>query len=220
MTMADVRLAPLFPAQPSSHDRSSARVSQPQEREQTPASPDAAPRSETLGLAVSGNEAAQRAIFEAFADRVFRLAYRMTGDATIAEDLSQDVFVRVFDRLHQYRGDAPFGAWLQRVAVTTILNALRAVKAAADRQVTLEDVQPVPSIETLEPDIRDRVRAALAALPPELRVVVVMFDIEGYAHEDIAGALGITRVASRTRLFRARQALRDALSIDGEEWQS
>jgi RNA polymerase sigma-70 factor (ECF subfamily) len=176
---------------------------------------------ELIVRAIDGDEVARREVFNAHVDRVFRLAYRMTGDTAFAEDVTQDIFARAFDRLGQFRGDAPFGAWLHRVATTTILNALRKEKRTRGREASLEEAR-YAAVRTgaIEPDIRDRVRAALASLPEGLRLVVIMFDIEGYSHEEIAEVLGITSGASRVRLSRARDALRAALAMDAEEWST
>jgi RNA polymerase sigma-70 factor (ECF subfamily) len=176
---------------------------------------------DVVSRAVAGDDVARRELFEAHVDRLFGLAYRMTGDVATAEDVTQEIFARAFDRLHQFRGDAPFGAWLHRVAVSTILNALRKNKAIRTREASLEEARyaAAPSVQ-LEPDLRDRVRAALRALPAALRVVVIMFDVEGYSHEEIAESLGITSGASRVRLSRARDTLRVSLAADAEEWSS
>lgn len=174
-----------------------------------------------VSRAVAGDDVARRELFEAHVDRVFGLAFRMTGDVTAAEDVTQEIFARAFDRLHQFRSDAPFGAWLHRVAVSTILNALRKNKAIRTREVSLEEARYAAAASAqLEPDLRDRVRAALRALPAPLRLVVIMFDVEGYSHEEIADSLGITSGASRVRLSRGRDTLRASLAADAEEWSS
>jgi len=176
---------------------------------------------ELIVRALDGDEAARRELFDAHVDLVFQLAYRMTGDTAFAEDLTQDVFARVFDRLHQFRGDAPFRVWLHRVASTTILNELRSARRTYRREASLEEARDAAvSTGGIEPDLRDRIRAALASLPESLRIVAIMFDIEGYSHDEIASALGITSGASRVRLLRARDALRMALAMDAEEWSS
>ena len=176
---------------------------------------------DVVNRAVAGDDVARRELFEVHVDRVFGLAYRMIGDTPAAEDVTQEIFARAFDRLHQFRGDAPFGAWLHRVAVSTILNALRKNTAIRTREASLEEARyaAAPSA-SLEPDLRDRVRAALRALPAALRMVVIMFDIEGYSHDEIAESLGITSGASRVRLSRARETLRASLAADAEEWSS
>lgn len=176
---------------------------------------------ELIERALDGDEAARREVFDAHVDRVFQLAFRMTGDTALAEDITQDVFARVFDRLHQFRGDAPFSAWLHRVAATTILNALRSARRTRGREASLAEARHTAVRPGgIEPDLRDRIRAALASLPKALRMIVIMFDIEGYSHDEIAAELGITSGASRVRLSRARDTLRSSLAMDAEEWNS
>lgn len=174
---------------------------------------------DVIRLAVKGVEPAQRAIFDAHAERIFRLAARMIGDVDLAHDVTQDVFVRAFERLHQFRHDAKLGTWLHRIAVTVTLNALRKQRSIQRREVPLDSAREVPSAErVVEPDQRDRLRAALDQLPEELRLVMVMYDVEGYAHDEIADALGISAGACRMRLLRARENMRSLLSVDGSEW--
>ena len=78
-----------------------------------------------INLILAGDAAAERQLYDTHVDRVFRLAYRMTGDTTQAEDLTQDTFIRAFDRLADFRGEAPFAGWLHRVATSVILTGLR-----------------------------------------------------------------------------------------------
>lgn len=163
--------------------------------------------------------AAERALYEQHVDRIYRLALRMTGNAELAEDLTQDVFMRAFDRLYQYRGDAGLGTWLHRVAISVILNAITKRKNATAREVPLDPSAAAASRSgAIELDTRDRVRAAVAQLPEELRVVVLLYDVEGYQHNEIAGMMGITAGACRMRLLRAHQLLRSMLPLEHEEW--
>ena len=176
---------------------------------------------EVRGVAKSRDRAAEREIYERHVDRVYRLALRMTGNATLAEDLTQDVFVRAFDRMHQFRGDAELGTWLHRVAVSVILNAVKKRQATATRELPLDATAPAATNSgAIEMDVRDRVRAAVAQLPDELRVVVLLYDVEGYTHNEIADMMGINAGACRMRLLRARQLLRTMLPIEREEWGS
>ena len=78
-----------------------------------------------ISRVLAGDAAAERELYDRHVERVFRLAYRMSGDMTQAEDLTQDTFIRAFDRLADYRGDGPFGGWLHRVATSVILSALQ-----------------------------------------------------------------------------------------------
>jgi RNA polymerase sigma-70 factor (ECF subfamily) len=166
-------------------------------------------------------KAFERDVYEQHVDRIYRLALRMTGNASMAEDLTQDVFVRAFDRMHQFRGESGLGTWLHRVAISVILNAVRKQKVTAPRELPLDPTQRVTgSSGAIELDVRDRVRAAVGQLPEELRVVVLLYDVEGYTHNEIADMMGISAGACRMRLLRARQILRTLLPIEQKEWGS
>src|SRR5688572_5497228 len=183
-----------------------------------PAPNDAASAQAALPAA-AGDRVAERALYEQHVDRIFRLALRMTGSTEMAEDLTQDVFMRAFDRLHQFRGDSGLGTWLHRVAITVILNAQAKRKAQTAREVPLDpSVLAASRSGAIELDVRDRVRAAVAQLPEELRVVVLLYDVEGYQHNEIADLMGISAGACRMRLLRAHQLLRTMLPLEREEW--
>ena len=183
--------------------------------------PDKAASAQAALPATAGDRVAERALYEQHVDRVFRLALRMTGSTEMAEDLTQDVFMRAFDRLHQFRGESGLGTWLHRVAITVILNAIAKRKAAAAREVPLDPTALAASRSgAIELDVRDRVRAAVSQLPEELRVVVLLYDVEGYQHNEIADMMGISAGACRMRLLRAHQLLRTMLPLEREEWGS
>lgn len=189
----------------------------PAEPEDT-ARPDRTVDAGVIARAVRGDDAAQRAIYEQHADRIFRLAHRMSGNVATAEDLTQDVFLRAFERLGQFRGDSRFGTWLHRLAVTVILNGTRH-RGTEQREVTLDPaLMKSGAHAALEPDAKDRVRQAVTDLPSDLRIVVLMYDVEGYSHDEIAELTGVSSGASRMRLLRARQLLRASLAQDGEEF--
>jgi RNA polymerase sigma-70 factor, ECF subfamily len=181
--------------------------------------PDEAASAKAALPTTAHDRVAERALYEQHVDRIFRLALRMTGSTEMAEDLTQDVFMRAFDRLHQFRGESGLGTWLHRVAITVILNAIAKRKTAAAREVPLDPTALAPSRSgAIELDVRDRVRAAVAQLPEELRVVVLLYDVEGYQHNEIADLMGISAGACRMRLLRAHQLLRTMLPLEREEW--
>lgn len=167
--------------------------------------------------ALDGDERAYRALYDENVDRIYRLTYRMAGDEELARDFTQETFLRAFDRLDQFRGDAAFSTWLHSIAVSTALNGLRKVDRHRKRERSLEDAAPVASQRRRpEPDLRDRLHEAVDALPEIYRTVFLMHDLEGYRHKDIAEALGVAVGTSKARLFRAREKLRETL---GEEMQ-
>ena len=176
--------------------------------------------SEPAALPAAPDRAAERALYAQHVDRIYRLALRMTGNAQLAEDLTQDVFMRAFERLHQFRGESGLGTWLHRVAISVILNAITKRKNAAAREFPLDPSTAAASHSgAIDIDARDRVRAAVTQLPEELRVVVLLYDVEGYQHNEIADMMGITAGACRMRLLRAHQLLRSMLPLEHEEWK-
>jgi len=175
-------------------------------------SPDHATDALVSGLRAR-DAAAERAFYERHVDRVFRLCLRMTGREDLAQECTQDAFVRAFERIDAFRGDAAIGTWLHAIAVSVVLNRLRREKRADARHAELELVdQQHTTPNTAEPDLKDRMRAAINALPPGYRTVFVMHDIEGFTHEEIGLALGVAAGTSKTQLFHARRKLRHALA--------
>lgn len=166
-----------------------------------------------IARARQGDRDAARALYDAHARRVHRLVFRLCGDEEMARDFTQDTFIRVFQRLSTFRGESAFGTWVHRIAVTVTLNGLRKEKRRAQRSTSLDAIgeAPAPSRE-IEPDLRARLASAIEGLPESCRTSVVLHDIEGYTHSEIAGMLGIAEGTSKARLFDARARLRKALS--------
>ncbi len=174
---------------------------------------------ELIARAKLGDETAERALYDAHVDRIYRLAYRMSGNADLAQDFTQDAFLRAFSRLAEFRGESSFGTWLHAIAVSVILNGMRKVKRFRDRERDLDDAREL-GVETreAEPDVKDRLRQAIDRLPEHGRVVFLMHDLEGYTHEEIGAVLDIPAGTSKARLFRARAALREELADFAGEW--
>lgn len=159
--------------------------------------------------AVAGDAGAERELYERNVDRVYRLAWRLAdGDPELARDFTQEAFVRAFDRLPAFRGDAAFSTWLHSIAVSVGLNGMRRVKRRRERETGLSEAAAVRGPEIAETGLRDRLRRAVATLPEKYRVVFVMFDVEGYSHEEIAETLNMPTGTSKARLSRARARLR------------
>ena len=175
-----------------------------------------------LGLiarVLAGDPVAERAFYDAHVDAVYRLAFRVTRDAELARDFTQETFIRAFDRMGQFRGDASISTWLRRVTMSVVLNGLERVNTRRARELSLEEIEVESApIETDSLDLKERLAAALATLPPSQRGVIVMHDVEGFTHQEIAEALGITVSSSKVRLFRARAKLRIVLADFAEEW--
>lgn len=169
----------------------------------------------------SGDAAAERELYETHVDRVYRLAFRLTGDDALAQECTQDAFIRAFGRLSEFRGDSSFGTWLHTIAASVTLNALRKVKRLSAREADLSAADSVIGMtRRAEPDLKIRLRQAIDALPYGCRTVFVMHDVEGYTHLEIATALGVQEGTSKAQLSRARAKLRDSLRDFAGEWAS
>jgi len=166
-----------------------------------------------VARAADGDRVAARALYDAHAARVHRLAYRLCGDADLAADLTQDVFVQVFRQLKSFRGESSFSTWLHRVAVTTSLNSMRKVRRLRQREAEIDDARDViDGAVAADPDLRAALAEAIDALPDGLRVALVMHAVEGYTHTEIGEALGIAEGTSKKRVFDARAILRERLA--------
>ena len=154
--------------------------------------------------------------------RVYALCVRMAGDRGAAEELTQDVFVRAWEKLSPFRGESAFSTWLHRLAVNVVLHQRKTDGVRRTRFTSEED--PDVAVEaaaaaagsgvrqrSVGPGDRMDLEAAIAVLPPVARRVFVLHDVEGYKHEEIAGMLGITAGGSKAQLHRARLLLREAL---------
>ncbi len=149
--------------------------------------------------------------------RVFRLAYRLTGNLHDAEDLTQDVFVRVFRSLHRFQ-PGTFEGWLHRITTNLFLDGARRKQKirfdglADDSAERLPSSWPNPSEQLSAADLDHDVAAALAALAPEFRAAVVLCDIEGLSYDEIATVLDVKIGTVRSRIHRGRAQLRTALA--------
>jgi RNA polymerase sigma-70 factor, ECF subfamily len=173
---------------------------------------------ELIGRVLAGDPSAERAMYDAHVDRVFRLVYRMAGDLDRAQDYTQETFIRAFARLNEFRGDAALSTWLGSIAISITLNGLRGVKRSREREVMLDEGLTIGrGTPEAEPDLKDRLAQAIDDLPDGYRVVFVMHDVEGYTHEEIASSLGVHPGTSKAQLFRARARLRESLADFAKE---
>jgi len=148
--------------------------------------------------------------------RVYRLAYRLTGNPYDAEDITQEVFVRVFRSLDSYR-PGTFEGWLHRITTNLFLDTVRRKQRqrtdalAEDAAERLPGREPGPEREYEFRHLTDDVQAALDALSPDFRAAVVLSDIEGLSYEEISTTLGIKLGTVRSRIHRGRAQLRRSL---------
>ena len=172
-------------------------------------------------------EAAEQLV-ERYADRVYRLAVRITGSNEDAEEAAQDALWTAARKIHTFKGDSAFGSWLYRIAANAAYQKLRTRKAKA-REVALDDV--LPSLDddgrhfepmddwsnrvdqkALQGELRGILEEAIDALPPDYCTALVLHDVEGLSNPDIAEALGISLPAVKSRVHRSRLFVRKRLS--------
>jgi len=164
--------------------------------------------------AAGGDSTAFEALYRRHAARIHGVVARLVGyDRARAEDLVQEAFVRAWQALPAYRFESAFGTWLHRLAVNTALMDLRAARSrprGSDDEDALDQVGAPDSAGQSTALTLDLERA-VATLPPRARAVLVLYDVEGWKHEEIAGALGMAVGSSKAQLHRARGLLRERL---------
>jgi RNA polymerase sigma factor (sigma-70 family) len=167
--------------------------------------------------AARGDMQAFEALYRRYAGRVHGVIMRLVGGQGVrAEDLTQEAFVRAWQALPKFRFESAFSTWLHRLAVNTALMELRSRRAQPrfdDDEDALEDLGMLDSAgqgTALSMDLE----RAVATLPPRARAVLVLYDVEGWKHEEIAAELGMAIGSSKAQLHRARQLLRGRLGVE------
>jgi len=162
-----------------------------------------------------GDPAGFQHLYEKYKTYVYSLCLRMTHDPSLAEDLTQDIFLHVWRKIASFKGTAMFRTWLYRVSVNMVLLYFRRHKMntlSLDND-TLTSTEIKIAETAHQPDMEEHIslRRTLGALSPRYRRVLMLHDLHGYRHEDISHLLGITSGASRSQLHKARVKLRIAL---------
>lgn len=166
---------------------------------------------ELVDRAREGDRAAMGRLYEAHAPRVYSVIRRLAGSDALAEDLSQDAWIRAFRKLHLFHGKSSFGTWMYRLATNTALNRLR-------RQGRREEVETEGDPRRAPPSVDDAVidrrvlSEALDALAPGYRQVLVLHDVEGYTHAEIGEKLGVAEGTSKSQLHKARARMRELIA--------
>ena len=164
--------------------------------------------SELIARAQAGDSSAQEALVRQSSPMVFRLISRFFRSREDVEDLAQNVFLKMFDRLDQVRPEENFPGWLSRVTVNTCYDELRKTRR---RKIALETYGPLelrePIVAPAEPELFGKARLALESLDPKLRIPFVLKEVEEMTVEEIARNMGITQTNVKVRLFRARKKL-------------
>ncbi|MBW8368450.1 MAG: sigma-70 family RNA polymerase sigma factor [Arenimonas sp.] len=186
-----------------------------------PASHPVSPRDEDHALVLAAGAGDVRAfeqLYRRHSGRVHALLWRLCGHEARAQDLVQDAFVKAWQALPGFRFESAFSTWLHRLAVNTALMQLRARRGGEAMENSDEalDAQATPDSAGLRTALAIDLERAIATLPPRARAVLVLYDIEGWKHEEIATELGMAVGSSKAQLHRARQLLRARLGEDHE----
>ena len=170
-----------------------------------------------VARAAAGDRGAFERLYRQHVNRVFTLCVRMVADRGRAEELTQDVFVRAWEKLRLFRGESSFGTWLHRLTVNVVLNARKSDGRQKtrfeenDEETGMDAHAGVVGMPLAPGDLLD-LEEAVTKLPPGARRVFLLHDVEGYKHEEIAEMLGVTSGATKAQLHRARLLLREALN--------
>jgi RNA polymerase sigma-70 factor, ECF subfamily len=170
-----------------------------------------------IALAKGGDRPAFDELVRRTYAETYTLAYRLTGDEEDARDVVQDAYLRAFNGLKRFRGDAQFSTWLYRITANCASTHL-GKRARRRHEELVDDLPLVDERVEIDPQaradatvLREELQAAIDDLPPKLRAVVVLRDIYDLPHDDIASELGISQSAAKVRLHRARRKLREDL---------
>ena len=171
---------------------------------------------ETLWVdkARAGDQLAFEKLYRSHCDRIYGLCWRMCGgDRALAEDMVQEAFVRAWNKLHLFKGDSKFGTWLHRLTVNVVLSDRRIrVKRLQREQVFGDDIERVQvGDRDVYAGLRKDLEAAIARLPERARTVLILYDIEGYQHKEIAEMTGMAVGSSKAQLHRARKLVQEEL---------
>jgi RNA polymerase sigma-70 factor (ECF subfamily) len=167
----------------------------------------------TVRRAQQGEAAAFEQLYHANVGRVYALCLRLCGDGIRAEELTQDVFVRAWEKLGSFQGKSAFSTWLHRLAVNVVLGDKRSEGVRVHRVFATDEPEKyeTPSTRGSDPGTAMDLERAIAQLPPGARKVFVLHDVEGYKHEEIAEMQGSAVGTCKAQLHRARRLLREAL---------
>lgn len=172
------------------------------------------PDEELVRFALEGDDSAFGDLVERHKSRIFPLVARFARDAHQIDDLAQEVFIRAWQRLDQYRAEAPFGHWLVKIAVHACYDFIRRQQRfRLFRSVPLESID-LPAPDTLSADdARERVEAALARLKPKERLILTLLELEDRSVREVAALTGWSESAVKLRAFRARNALKKIFDL-------
>ncbi len=173
--------------------------------------------SELIELCKLGNSKAQYEIYRLYSKAMYNVCYRILNNGTDAEDALQEAFLDAFTKIHSFRGESAFGAWLKTIVVNKSINLMRSQKfsfSEIDERMSdtrADDMGEAFLYEDKEETVR-KIKKGMELLPHGFRVVLSLYLFEGYDHEEISQILGISESTSRSQFLRAKQKLQTIMS--------
>ena len=158
-----------------------------------------------------GDQKAQYVLYKSYVDAMYHTAVRIVGNTAEAQDVVQESFIKVFDKIGSYRGEATIGAWIKRIVVNTAINASR--KSKRSLEYSTDDTPDIIDFGNNDEQILDPqiVHHAIKDLPSGCRTILNLYAFEGYSHKEISGMLEITESTSKTQYRRAKHLLKGIL---------
>jgi RNA polymerase sigma-70 factor, ECF subfamily len=166
-----------------------------------------------VALAARGDSSAFERLYRTHVTRIHSLTRRMLG-SHVADEVTQDIFVRTWQKLGQFRGEAAFSTWLHRLAINVVIERRRSFAVQRERMADDPAALELATVAPARADLRVDFEQAIERLPPGAREIFVLHDVEGYKHREIAAMLDIASGTSKRQLHRARMLMRRHLQGD------
>ena len=168
-----------------------------------------------------GEQSALKKLYDLHGKRVYALSLRLSGDREIAEDITQEVFVQIWQKIHNFRGDSKFSTWLHSVASNVAISHMRKQKAwwrswfgsDAQNEIELENLKTNDELTNYDLS-RSGLDKHIVKLPEQARIVFVLFAVEGWRHEEISKELNIAVGSSKSQYHRAKQLLQNTINSE------
>lgn len=171
---------------------------------------------EIIDRCKTGNREAQFQLYKVYYKSMYSTSLRIVGNTNDAEDIMQEAFLSAFKKINTYEGKVSFGAWLKKIVINRSLDYLKKKKVVFEEineKIMESEEMDNPFMETMTPDVK-KIKAAIMMLPEGYRVVLSLYLLEGYDHEEISEILKISNGSSRSQLLRAKRRLKEILSED------
>jgi RNA polymerase sigma-70 factor (ECF subfamily) len=164
---------------------------------------------------LAGNTRAFEALIDKYQKKVFNIVYRMTYNYDDAEDITQSVFIKIYEKLTSFNPKFKFFSWLYRIALNESLNLMNQKKRMTELDADLLTIEKTPEQEYDELELSERIQDALMEIEPDHRALIVLKHFEGFSYPEIAYILDLSEKKVKSRLFSARQVLKNVLITQG-----